>query len=127
MVVPWGHGPHGPHGLCDPHGSVIPISSAQDVDSLSAATLLNSEEILDANNADCGDVLDGPQGRIALEQLRFVHQNQSIQGLMGDVASSVWAHTVGGIVGNSWLYLVLVSSSSSHGHGCIHSYSHSQS
>jgi len=59
----------------------------QDVDSLSAATLLNSEEILDANNADCGDVLDGPQGRIALEQLRFVHQNQSIQGCQ-DVLSS---------------------------------------
>lgn len=52
----------------------------QDVDSLSAATLLNSEEILDANNADCGDLIDGPQGRVALEQLRFVHQNQSIQG-----------------------------------------------
>ena len=93
-------------GPMGPMGSVIPISSAQDVDSLSAATLLNSEEILDANNADCGDVLDGPQGRIALEQLRFVHQNQSIQGLMGDVGQFIlgtycrW---------NSWEQLVVLS------------------
>jgi len=98
-LLPWGH--NGPWALWFPLQITCTVSQtspcshlrpvqqerhAQDVDSLSAATLLNSEEILDANNADCGDLIDGPQGRVALEQLRFVHQNQSIQGQV----TAVW-------------------------------------
>ena len=59
------------------------------MDSLSATTLLNALETLDANNPDCGDLLDGPGGRVALEQLRFVHQNQSIQGQV----RAVWSQS----------------------------------